>query len=266
MTYTGNNSRYNFSAFEINQNLDLGEEKSLLSVELVTENTVHFGGKILQNNSEIILCLGDLNSPGNSAKSDTPWGKIFSFEKETLIENPVTSYEDSRINYLAYGLRNPWSCFFHNNNLIVPDVGNSHWEEVNILIDYENITEPYFFGWPWLEAFYDANYKNFPVAEEVKSDQIENAVYPDYLFPHGNDYCAIIGGTELSNSDKWSDYFFVGDFCTGTIWAINYEDKTKITILNKNTIPFSITTINDSGDGTLFIGTTSGQTIELILP
>ena len=85
MTYTGNNSRYNFSAFEINQNLDLGEEKSLLSVELVTENTVHFGGKILQNNSEIILCLGDLNSPGNSAKSDTPWGKIFSFEKETLI-------------------------------------------------------------------------------------------------------------------------------------------------------------------------------------
>ena len=74
------------------------------------------------------------------------------------------------------------------------------------------------------------------------------------------------GGTELSNSDKWSDYFFVGDFCTGTIWAINYEDKTKITILNKNTIPFSITTINDSGDGTLFIGTTSGQIIELILP
>tara|TARA_Y100000996_G_C22555717_1_gene655448 strand:- start:959 stop:2401 length:1443 start_codon:yes stop_codon:yes gene_type:complete len=266
VTYTGNNSRYNFSAFEINQNLDLGEEKSLLSVELVTENTVHFGGKILQNNSEIILCLGDLNSPGNSAKFDTPWGKIFSFEKETLIENPVTSYEDSRINYIAYGLRNPWSCFFHNNNLIIPDVGNSHWEEVNILNDYGNIAEPYFFGWPWLEAFYDANYKNLPVTEEVKNNQIENAVYPDYLFPHGNDYCAIIGGTGLSNSNKWNKYFFVGDFCTGTIWAINSEDKTRVTVLNKNTIPFSITTINDSGNGTLLIGTTSGQIFELTLP
>ena len=38
------------------------------------------------------------------------------------------------------------------------------------------------------------------------------------------------------------------------------------TVLNKNTIPFSITTINDSGNGTLLIGTTSGQIFELTLP
>ena len=82
VTYTGKNLRYNFSAFEINQNLKNNEEQSLLSIELTTENTVHFGGKILQNNSDIILCLGDLNSPGNSAKFDTAWGKIISFEKE----------------------------------------------------------------------------------------------------------------------------------------------------------------------------------------
>ena len=135
-TYTGNDSRYYFSAFEINQNLDIGEEQTLLSLELATQNTVHFGGKILQKDSEIFLCLGDLNSPGNSAKFDTAWGKIFSFEKESLIENPITSHDDNRIKYIAYGLRNPWSCFFNNNDLIIPDVGNSHWEEVNILKNY----------------------------------------------------------------------------------------------------------------------------------
>jgi len=266
VTYTGKNLRYNFSAFEINQNLKNNEEQSLLSIELTTENTVHFGGKILQNNSDIILCLGDLNSPGNSAKFDTAWGKIISFEKETLIEKPIMSQDDVRINYIAYGLRNPWSCFFHNDKLIIPDVGNSHWEEVNILSDFEDIEDPHFFGWPWFEAFYDANYKNTPVTEEVKNEQINNTVFPNYLFPHGNDYCAIIGGTELYNSNKWNEYIFVGDFCTGTIWAINYKDNTRITILNKNTIPFSITTINDSGDGTLLIGTTSGQIFELTLP
>ncbi len=265
-TYTGNDSRYYFSAFEINQNLDIGEEKTLLSLELATKNTVHYGGKILQTDSEIFLCLGDLNSPGNSAKFDTAWGKVFSFEKDSLIDNPITSHDDTRIKYIAHGLRNPWSCFFHNNNLIIPDVGNSHWEEVNILKNYNNITNPYFFGWPWLEAFYDANYKNTPVTEEVKIEQIENTIYPNYLFPHGNDYCAIIGGTGLSNSNKWNKYFFVGDFCTGTIWAINSEEETRVTILNKNTIPFSITTINDSGNGTLLIGTTSGQIFELTLP
>jgi len=265
-TYTGNDSRYYFSAFEINQNLDIGEEQTLLSLELATQNTVHFGGKILQKDSEIFLCLGDLNSPGNSAKFDTAWGKIFSFEKESLIENPITSHDDNRIKYIAYGLRNPWSCFFNNNDLIIPDVGNSHWEEVNILKNYNNIVDPYFFGWPWLEAYFDANYKNTPVTEEVKNEQIVNTIYPNYLFPHGNDYCAIIGGTGLSNSNKWNKYFFIGDFCTGTIWAINSEDETRITVLNKNTIPFSITTINDSGNGTLLIGTTSGQIFELTLP
>jgi len=265
-TYTRNDSRYYFSAFEINQNLDIGEEQTLLSLELATQNTVHFGGKILQKDSEIFLCLGDLNSPGNSAKFDTAWGKIFSFEKESLIENPITSHDDNRIKYIAYGLRNPWSCFFNNNDLIIPDVGNSHWEEVNILKNYNNIVDPYFFGWPWLEAYFDANYKNTPVTEEVKNEQIVNTIYPNYLFPHGNDYCAIIGGTGLSNSNKWNKYFFIGDFCTGTIWAINSEDETRITVLNKNTIPFSITTINDSGNGTLLIGTTSGQIFELTLP
>ena len=36
--------------------------------------------------------------------------------------------------------------------------------------------------------------------------------------------------------------------------------------LEKNLIPYSITTINDSGNETLLVGTTSGQIIEVTLP
>ena len=74
------------------------------------------------------------------------------------------------------------------------------------------------------------------------------------------------GGTKLSNTNKWKDFIFVGDFCTGTIWAIDIKNNSELKILEKNVIPFSITTINDSGNESLLIGTTSGQIFELELP
>ena len=143
-----------------------------------------------------------------------------------------------------------------DGNLIIPDVGNSHWEEVNVINNVNNLSSPIFFGWPWLESYFDANYKNLPVSEDVRLEQINNTQFPEYLFPHGNDYCAVIGGTILANASKWSEYIFVGDFCTGTVWAIDIENNSKLKILEKNLIPFSITTINDSGKDSLLIGTT----------
>tara|TARA_B100002019_G_scaffold275184_1_gene272826 strand:- start:2645 stop:4078 length:1434 start_codon:yes stop_codon:yes gene_type:complete len=266
ITYSGTDNNYHLSAFEILDNLQLGEEQTLALLGDIEGKTVHLGGKILQKNDDIILCLGDLNSPGTSAKFDTLWGKIISFPKINLLKQPITSYDDQRINFIGYGLRNPWSCFFQKNNLIVPDVGNSHWEEINIIDNLDINNEPVFFGWPWYEAYFNANYQNTPVDEETKSRLIEEAEFPIFLYPHANEYCAIIGGTELKNSSKWEGYFFVGDFCTGTIWAINIENQSELIVLEKNLIPFSITTINDSGNGTLFVGTTSGQIIEVILP
>ena len=59
---------------------------------------------------------------------------------------------------------------------------------------------------------------------------------------------------------------FVGDFCTGTIWAIDHKQKTKLKILDKDIIPYSITTIQDSGNETLLVGTTSGNIFEINLP
>ena len=45
----------------------LGNEAVLASFPLANDTRVHFGGKILTKDNEILLCLGDLNSPGNSA-------------------------------------------------------------------------------------------------------------------------------------------------------------------------------------------------------
>lgn len=266
VTYSGTDGNYYLSAFELLSKNEVGDEIVLVAFELQNDNNVHFGGKILQDENNLLLCLGDLNSPGNSAKFDSPWGKVMYFNKKDLFGDPIIFHNDPRINYIVYGLRNPWSCFEHSDKLIIPDVGNVHWEEINILSNFLTPEEPFFLGWPWLEGFFDANYKNFPVDEQTKQNQLENATFPQYTYPHANDYCAIIGGTELFSSEKWDSYFFVGDFCTGTIWAINAEKEIDIIILEKNIIPFSITTINDSGNGTLLVGTTSGSILEITLP
>ena len=95
---------------------------------------------------------------------------------------------------------------------------------------------------------------------------INNSQFPIFLYPHANGFCAIIGGTELKQSTKWNGYFSLVIFCTGTIWAINIENNSELIVLEKNLIPYSITSINDSGQETLLVGTTSGQVLEVSLP
>ena len=153
VTYTSTEKKYKMSAFEVISDSELGIEINLISFDLQNDNNVHFGGKILQDNKNFLLCLGDLNSPGNSAKFDSPWGKILNIELDNILNSPISSHDDSRIKYIAYGLRNPWSCFLDQQNLVVPDVGNIHWEEVNILPNYNETSNPYFMGWPGTNLF-----------------------------------------------------------------------------------------------------------------
>ena len=78
-----------------------------------------------------------------------------------------------------------WDCkvykLFQKNNLVVPDVGNSHWEEINIINNLDINDEPVFFGWPWYEAYFNANYQNTPVDEETRNRLIEEAQFPLFL-------------------------------------------------------------------------------------
>ncbi len=266
ITYSGLDNYYYFSSYEIENNVVNQSTKKNIAKFETNGNKVHFGGKILKYKDTVVLCLGDLNSPGNSAKFDSPWGKIIKLDFKSGYESTLTNIGNEDIDVIAYGFRNPWSCFLDNEIIVVPDVGNSHWEEVNFIENFEAQEEPLFFGWPWLESFFDANYTNEPVSNDIKEEQLQNNVKPSFIFPHANGYCAVIGGTSLNGSRKWNNYVFIGDFCTGTIWAIDLKQQTKLKILDKDIIPYSITTIQDSGNETLLVGTTSGSIFEINLP
>ena len=268
VTYLRNDFFYMLSAFEVFNDSSISQEENILIEFPVSDLAkVHFGGKIIKkDNSKFTLCLGDLNSAGSAAKFDSPWGKILEVSNTDLLINKITSINDSRLKIIAHGFRNPWSCYFAGKDLIIPDVGNIHWEEFNVIVDYKNSKEPPFYGWPWKEGYFDANYTNQPVDIETKNSLLSNMVEPLYTFPHAEGYCAIIGGVQIKNNLAWKDFGLVGDFCTGTIWAVEHIDKRAYKVLDTGKIPFQLTTIYETTSGEVLVGTTNGNIIRVLLP
>ena len=69
VTYTGVDNKYHLSAFEVLPDLELGNEESLaiISDGNVETTKIHWGGKILQKDQDIILKAGDtvrVSTPG----------------------------------------------------------------------------------------------------------------------------------------------------------------------------------------------------------
>ena len=135
-----------------------------------------------------------------------------------------------------------------------------------MIVDYKNSKEPPFYGWPWKEGYFDANYTNQPVDIETKNSLLSNMVEPLYIFPHAEGYCAIIGGVQIKNNLAWKDFGLVGDFCTGTIWAVEHIDKRAYKVLDTGKIPFQLTTIYETTSGEVLVGTTNGNIIRVLLP
>ena len=268
VTYLRNDYFYILSAFEIlNESMISQEENIIVEFQVSDLAKVHFGGKIIkEDDSKFTLCLGDLNSAGSAAKFDSPWGKVIEISNTELLNEKITNISDSRVKTIAHGFRNPWSCYFSGKDLIVPDVGNIHWEEFNVIENYKAVRETPFYGWPWKEGYFDANYTNTPVDDETKSSLLSNSIEPLYIFPHSEGYCAIIGGVNVENNLAWKDFGLVGDFCTGTIWAIEQVSKRAYKVLNTGQIPFQLTTIYEDINGEILVGTTNGNIIRVFLP
>ena len=268
VTYLRNDYYYILSAFEIlNESMISREEQVIIEFQVSDLAKVHFGGKIIkEDNSKFTLCLGDLNSAGSAAKLDSPWGKVIEVSNINLLSEKITDINDSRLKTIAHGFRNPWSCYFSGNDLIIPDVGNIHWEEFNVIEDYKSLKEIPFYGWPWKEGYFDANYTNKPVDDETKDSLLSRAIEPLYIFPHSDGYCAIIGGVHVENNLAWKGFGLVGDFCTGTIWAIEQDSKRAYKVLDTGKIPFQLTTIYEDINGEILVGTTNGDIIRVFFP
>jgi hypothetical protein len=93
---------------------------------------------------------------GNGQKLDTLLGKVLRLDVDhgtpygIPTDNPFADGKKGFPEIFAYGLRNPWGISFDrggNHDLIVTDVGQDRWEEINVIVNGGN------YGWRLREGF-----------------------------------------------------------------------------------------------------------------
>jgi glucose/arabinose dehydrogenase len=205
---------------------DPGSELALLHITQPYPN--HKGGMLAfgPNDGYLYIGMGDGGSggdPENRAQNDNELlGKILRIDVNNgqpygiPPTNPFVGMPGKRPEIWAKGLRNPWRFSFDraNGNLIIADVGQDLWEE----IDFEAASSlgGQNFGWRLMEGMHCYN-------PSVNCDTV-GLTMPIYEYGH-NIGCAITGGYlyrggVMPNLD--GTYFFA-DFCANRIWSFRYD-------------------------------------------
>lgn len=130
-------------------------------------------------------------------------------------DNPFTDGEEGRPEIFAYGLRNPWRFAFDGETglLWTADVGQNRYEEIDIVLAGRN------YGWNTTEGStcYPSGGQDCDLA----------GLEPPVLEYGRSDGCSVTGG-RVYRGDRLQSLFgayVYGDFCSGKIWALKYDDS-----------------------------------------
>ncbi len=236
VSYTGNNGglieiiieRYSVNSNNPNQaNSNSGCE--VLSFTKNQNNSNHNGGSIAFGpDGFLYISVGDGGGSGdpqgNAQNLNRLFGKILRIDINAPCpgynipsSNPLTS-SSGRNEIYAWGLRNTWkmSFDFQTNRLWGGDVGQSQFEEINIIQNGRN------YGWNRFEAFSTFNFS---------TQNPNNPAFPIFNYNHGQNDRSITGGYVYRGSaigNLFGRYIF-GDFASGRIWSLDYNSQSGAT-------------------------------------
>lgn len=128
-------------------------------------------------------------------------------------DNPFLDNPDALPETWAIGLRNPWRYSFDTSGrLIVADVGQNKWEEINIVEAGGN------YGWRLREGRHC-----FDPEEDCWK---ETLVDPIYEYDH-EEGASITGGYQYLADDfpELNRLYLFGDFITGRLWALELPER-----------------------------------------
>ncbi|MEN0064193.1 MAG: PQQ-dependent sugar dehydrogenase [Myxococcota bacterium] len=159
------------------------------------------GGDPFKNGQDLKTLLGsmlrlDVSTPGSyTIPPDNPFAS-----------SPTTT----RPEIWAYGLRNPWRFTFDPlGRLVVADVGQSAWEEINVVERGDNL------GWRIREGF----------ACHDPPEGCANEGFVDPVFTYGRyDGASLTGGVVTEAPGPLQDHYVFADFVTGRFWALRLPD------------------------------------------
>lgn len=137
------------------------------------------------------LIFGDRFESPSSERLDGPCGEIWS-----------------------YGLRNPWRWSFDRatGDMWIADVGQGHWEEINLEPAGHGGGADY--GWKLCEASY-----TFPPQGAAQQCAHEHSFPVLEYSISGQDECAVTGGYRYRGPvASLQGLYIYGDFCSGRVW------------------------------------------------
>ena len=196
---------------------------------------LHVGGTLAFGpDGMLYLAIGDNGYPPNAQDKTTPFGKILRLNRDGTIpaDNPFYNEEGSQKAIFAYGLRNPWRFQFDTltGEMILGDVGEDTWEEINIIEKGKN------YGWPIAEGICNCGFED-----------------PIYAYPHQGPSSAVTAGPVYSGTmfpPEYSGDFFYGDYGQGFIKGIDLSTRE---VYDFDANAGTVVDLKQAQDGSLYV-------------
>jgi glucose/arabinose dehydrogenase len=195
----------------------------LLRADQPAGDSHHGGGLDFGPDGKLYWALGDNFDPSNAQNLSTVYGKVLRLDPYHL--DPVTGYatapddnpfvktDDANPYIYASGFRNPFRMTFTpDGELLVGDVGQANWEELDIVTAGGN------YGWPNAEGVCPGPGVCAPASD------FGSFVNPIYAYPHSTDplfqngsITSVIVYTGSLFGESYQNKVFIADFTLGWI-------------------------------------------------
>lgn len=154
-------------------------------------------------------------------------------------DNPFAS-GGGRGEIWAYGLRNPWRFSFDTQTgaLWLADVGQDAFEEIDLVSRGAN------YGWNIMEATHCYN---------ASTCSASGLALPVFEYPHSLG-CSVTGGfVDRGAAPDLRGVYLFGDYCSGRIWGIRYENGVILGSAQIATAGFSIGSFAQDRAGEVYV-------------
>lgn len=224
----------------------------LLSVEQPYQN--HNAGQLAFGpDGMLYITMGDggfrFDPKGNGQNTESLLGSILRVDVSvpgTLSvppDNPFIGQEGARPELWAIGLRNPWRMSFApDGRLIVADVGQDKWEEIDLVEGGDNL------GWNTMEGTH---------CLEEGCQAPPKHVPPIYEYDHEEGQSITGGYVSRSPSlPALEGQYIFGDFVRGRIWAIALPASRSTPVESARALgrwPVLVSSFGEDGAGELYV-------------
>jgi glucose/arabinose dehydrogenase len=245
-----------------------------LVLEMDDSESNHNGGLLLFGPDRLLYIGtgdggggGDLHGPrGNAQNLGSLLGKILRIDPRRSggrpysvpRDNPFVGRSGARREIYAYGLRNPWRFSFdrRTRDLIIGDVGQNAWEEIDFAPRSRGAGRGANFGWRPFEGR----------AVYTSGESAPGHVDPVIVRSHDDGNCSITGGVVVRDpvvAGLEGRYVF-GDFCRGRIESARLGSRGAFAVRESNLRVPSLSSFGQDARGRVYAVSLEGPVYRFV--